>query len=93
METAINYTTLDTAYISSDEPRWRNRILKLAEEHPDEVVIIRRPEENDSCIYAKVPVKWIRINPPRQISPEAREAGAERLARYREQQKKNEEIS
>ncbi len=91
METVFNYTDLSAAYVSSDEPRWKNKLLKLAEEHPEEVTIIRRPEENDSCIYAKIPVKWIRIHPPRMLSDETKAASAERLRQYRES--KNEEIS
>jgi len=93
METAINYCTLDAAYVSSDEPRWKSRILKLAESHPDQVTIIRRPEVNDGCVYATVPVKWIRIMPPRKMSDEAKALGAERLRQYREQAKNNEELS
>ena len=86
METVINYCALDAAYVSSDEPRWKRRILKLAEKHPDDVMIIRKPEVNDGCIYAKIPVHWIRINPPRQVSPAARDAGADRLRQYRKTQ-------
>lgn len=93
METAINYCTLDAAYVSSDEPRWKKRILKLAEAYPDDVTLLRRPEVNDGCIYATVPVKWIRIMPPKRMSDESKARHAEIFRQYREQVKKNEELS
>ena len=93
METSICYCSLEAAYVSSDEPRWKNRILKLAEEYPEDVFIIRRSEENDNCIYAKVPVKWIRIKPPRQMSPEHKAAAAERMKQYHKQANNEKEFS
>ncbi len=92
METAINYCTLDAAYVSSDEPRWKLRIQKLAEAYPDKVKILRKPEDNDGCIYATVPVKWVKIVSPRQVSPEAKAAATERIMKYHAQ-RKNEELS
>lgn len=82
METCINYCTTDCAYVSSDERRWINRIRKLKEQHPEEVRIIREPENNDGCIYASVPVKWVRVNPPKKmnLTDEQRENVAKRFA-------------
>ena len=54
METACSYTD-GWAWFSSDERKWVTRIKKLAEQHPDEVIIKRMPEDNDGCIYAKLP--------------------------------------
>lgn len=68
METCINYCTTDCAYVSSDERRWINRIRKLKEQHPEEVRIIREPDGNDGCIYASVPVKWVRVNPTKKMN-------------------------
>lgn len=67
METCFNYTD-KTAYVSSDEKKWINKVRKLAEQRPDEVEIICQPEENDGCIYAKLPAQWLKINPKRVIS-------------------------
>ena len=64
METCVNYCDADTAYFSSDERRWINRIRRLKKEHPEQVRIIREPEQNDGCIYAEVPVKWLKVSPP-----------------------------
>lgn len=62
METSCSYTD-QWAWFSSDERKWATRIRKLAEQHPDEVVILRTPEENDGCIYAKIPSSWFKIQP------------------------------
>lgn len=62
METSLTYTG-KVVYFSSDEPRWKKRIAKYAEEHPDEVTILRRPEENDGCVYATFPVSYVKIQP------------------------------
>ena len=87
METCINYCTTDCAYISSDERHWINRVRKLKEDHPEEVRIIREPEKNDGCIYATVPVKWVRVSPPvkRNLTDEQREEIRNRLANGRKQ--------
>ena len=86
METSVTYTG-KVAYFSSDEPKWRKRILKLAEEYPDEVHIIARPETNDGCVYATIPSSYVKIAPKnrRQMTDEQRAAAAERLRKYREE--------
>ena len=53
-----------------------NKILRLANERAD-VVIIR--QNNDGSIYAKVPVKWIKLSPPREMTEEQRQQLAERM--------------
>jgi hypothetical protein len=85
METCINYCTMDCAYVSSDEQRWRTRIRKLAKQYSDEVRVLAEPEKNDGCIYASVPIKWVRIVPPRKcnLTDEQRQEIAERLKRVR----------
>lgn len=72
-----------TAAVTLHDRRLRNRILKLAEQHPDEVAVICRPEENNGFLFAHIPVKWLRIQPPKQMSEEQREKAKERLARVR----------
>ena len=67
METCFNYTydpyhNDHQAYFSSDEKRWINKVHKWAQEQPDQVVIIREPEENDGCIYARLPQRALKIN-------------------------------
>lgn len=80
METSCNYTD-KTMYFSSDERRMINKILRLADSHPEEVTILKRPEENDGCIYATLPSEYLKISPPKHIhlTDEQREARSERL--------------
>ena len=83
METCINWCEPVWAYVSSDERKWVNRVMKLAEEKPGECVVLKRPEDNDGMVYAKVPQSWVRIRPPvkRELTEEQREALVERVKR------------
>lgn len=85
METSCTYTDT-TMYVSSDQLRVINRIRKLAEQHPDEVTILRQPEQNDGCIYATMPSAWFKISPPikREMTEERKAELAERLRTARE---------
>lgn len=86
METCFNYCDPNTAFFSSDERKWINKIRKLKEQHPDDIVILAEPETNDGCIYCKLPTSWLKIAPKRegrQLSEEERQIAAERLALYR----------
>lgn len=88
METSCSYTD-GVAWFSSDERKWITRIRKLAEQHPDQVIINRQPEDNDGCIYAKLPANWLKIQPKlrREISDEQRAILAERARKmHRERQ-------
>lgn len=67
METSISYTD-QTAFFSSDERKWINRIHKLKQLCPEQVTIIREPEENGGCIYCKVPASWVKIAPKKSIN-------------------------
>ncbi len=84
METSWSYVD-GTAYFSSDERKWYSRIRKLAEEHPDEVTIIRQPEDNDGCIYAKMPSSWFRLQPKktRELTDEQRAELRARMVKLR----------
>lgn len=55
----------------------RSKLLKLAEKNPDDVKIII--ENPDGSVFAHIPVNYIKISPPRQISDEQREAASERF--------------
>ena len=67
METCANYTDRNELFFSSDERRWITRIRKLAEAHPEEVRIIREPETNDGCIYARMPYSYLHIQRKREL--------------------------
>lgn len=77
-------------YVSSDERKIINRIIRLRDEYPQDVVIIKEAKENDGCIYATVPASWLKINPPRKVTTteEQREAMRKRLANMRKAREK-----
>lgn len=81
METCCEYTD-SVMWVSTDERRMITRMMKLIAEHPDETEIIKRPEENDGCLYCKVPATWLKIAPPvkREMSEKQR-AAAERICK------------
>lgn len=62
METCFTYIDKEDAFFSSDERKWITRIKKLAEKFPDKVVILKQPEENDGCIYARLAQDTLKIN-------------------------------
>lgn len=91
----MGYLTEDEgrAWFSSDEKKWKKRIMKLAEEYPEQVKITVYPEDNDGCINAWIPAKWIRVKPPvkRNLTDEQRMAMSERLKKAREAGNEDEE--
>ena len=81
METCFNYTNTETAYFSSDERRYVNKVRKLKEQYPEQVRIIAEPEENNGCIYCELPSRWFTIRVPKKMNftDEQREEMAERM--------------
>ena len=82
-ENAIEWLdSRDKATVTLHGGRLKNRVLRLAEEYPDEVEIRREPDENGGFLVAKIPVKWVKITPPRrlELTDEQKEALAERLS-------------
>ncbi|MGI6095017.1 MAG: hypothetical protein ACOYBL_06250 [Lachnospiraceae bacterium] len=63
------------ATVTFSQGRYKTRIKKLAESHPDECEIVA--ENKDGSLYAHIPVSWIRINPGKNWSEEQRERQAE----------------
>ena len=45
--------------------KWINKMKKYAESHPEEVDL---EENKDGSICAHVPVKWIKVSPPRKLN-------------------------
>ena len=92
METSFGYCDRETAWFSSDERRWITKIRRLAEKFPDQVRIIKQPEENDGCIYACLPSRAMKINliSPRQMTDEQRAIAGERLKSARKSLKETE---
>ncbi len=84
-ETGISHVHGGQMYISSSEAQVIAHILKIAEEHPDDVHILKRPEENDGCVYARMPFGFLKIKPPKHmnLSEEERRIRSERLRQHR----------
>lgn len=55
----------------------KTKLLKLAQKHPEEVKIIK--ENEDGSLFAHIPVSYVKISPPKQMSEEQREAASERF--------------
>lgn len=70
-----------TATLSISQGRIITRVKRLAEKYPDEVKIIS--DNQGKVLYAHIPVEWIRINPPKDLTEEQRQAIGKRLANGR----------
>ena len=66
----------------------KNKLLRLKEERPDEVTHVI--ENKDGSMVCHVPVRWIRVSPPRKVSEEQREAARQRFAEIRERMRSGE---
>lgn len=66
----------------------KNKLLRLKEERPDEVTHVI--ENKDGSMVCHVPVRWIRVSPPRKVSEEQGEAARQRFAEIRERMRSGE---
>lgn len=82
-ETVINMCDADkTATIESYQRYWILRILKLKEKAPNDVQILA---QTDKKISAVIPVRFLRLAPPRTMSEDAKEKARIRLIKWREE--------
>lgn len=65
------------AALTLSQRRTIARVKKLTESHPDQCQIVAENEDGSICAY--VPVSWIKINPPMNLSDEQRKRQAERM--------------
>lgn len=65
--------------VFSSERRWMNVLLRLRETHPDEMDCV--VSDDGESLIAHVPAEWIKLSPKRRssLTPEQREAAAQRL--------------
>ena len=66
----------DRVTLTMSQPRYINKIKKLAEKYK-EVEIIK--ENTDGTLLAHLPLKFIKISAPRQVSDEQKEKARERF--------------
>lgn len=84
-ENAIEFYENDKrATFSFTQGRFKTRIEKLAEQYPDECEICAK--NPDGSWYGHIPTKWIRINPPRELSEEQKQDMSERMKGLRQKQ-------
>lgn len=67
----------DQATLTLSQPRTITRVRQLAAKHPEECEIVA--ENKDGSVCAHVPVKWIKIAPPKQFTDEQKKEMAVRL--------------
>lgn len=80
-ENAIEFYKGDKrATVSFTTERFKTRVKDLAEKYPDECQIVA--ENLDGSICAYIPVRWIKISPPksRDLTEEQKKEIAERLS-------------
>lgn len=70
-----------TATVCFSQQRFVNRIMELAKNYPQVCVI--KDMNNDGSIVAHIPVEWVKIRPPRQMTEGQRIELVERLERIR----------
>lgn len=63
----------------------KSKLMRLAKERPDEVKVM--VENKDGSAFFHVPISYIKVSPPRQVSEEQREAAGERFRRMWEEKK------
>ena len=70
-----------TAMITLTQGRYISKIKKYAESKPDECKIL--VENSDGSICARIPISWVKISPPKQMSEENLKKVKERFATIR----------
>lgn len=78
-----------TATVCFSQQRFVNRIIELAKNYPQVCVI--KDMNNDGSIVAHIPVEWVKIRPPRQMTEKQRLEIVERLDRVRPHHRASEE--
>lgn len=77
-ETVFDHVSGDDYWgVSTGEMALRNRLEKLAKEHPDDVKCIAKNQ--DGSVFYHVPFKYLKLNPPRHISERGKEIFRETL--------------
>lgn len=79
MENVIEFLrNSETASVTLSQKRYITKLRKLAKKYPEQAQILA--ENPDGTIFARIPVSWIRIGPPRKVQGPPMDE-AERLIR------------
>lgn len=80
VENGIEFTKdAKTATVQFCQGRYKSRIKRLAEKYPEECEILA--ENKDGTLLAHIPVEWVKIIPPRQLSEDEKQKRAEAMRR------------
>lgn len=67
------------ATLTLSQRRLISRVKRLADRYPDQCQILA--ENKDGSLYAHIPVGWIKINPPKELTEEQRQRLTKQLHR------------
>ena len=67
--------------VTLSQGRYISKVKKLAEKYPNEVEIV--VENKDGSIVAHIPLRYIKISRPKEMTEEQKQKAAERLQRVR----------
>lgn len=77
-ENAIEwYCGNDTVTVTVHQKKFKTRLLEYARRYPKDVKIIAN--NPDGSVLAHIPLRYIRIKRPRELTPEQKEAAIKRL--------------
>lgn len=71
-----------TITVTLCEQKYINKINRYKESHASDVEILS--ENSDGSICVKLPKRWLKLSPPRQMSNEQKEAASARFKKMRE---------
>ena len=72
----------NTVTVTLSQGKFINKVKKLAENHKDVEIVA---ENSDGSIFAHLPLKFIKISAPRQMTEEQKEQARKRLANLKKQ--------
>lgn len=74
------YTGNKIVTITLTQRKLVNKVLALAKKYPNEVSIEKHYE--DGTLYGHLPLSYIKIQRPREMTPEEKEVARDRLQKY-----------
>lgn len=84
-ENAIEWVTgSDRATVTFSQTKYINRVIKIAEDDPESVTIIKMPEENGGYLLADIDLRRVGLTKKPKISEDMRRRMAEQLKRNTE---------
>ena len=79
-------TGAETATVTFTQRKYISKMKRLHAKFPDEIKYF--VENKDGSVCAEVPLTWIKISHPRQVSEAQREAARDRLLNSRKNEKR-----